>query len=416
MLKSIAIVGANLAGGRAAEALRSNGFDGRVVLIGEEPWRPYQRPPLSKQYLTDGQAPADFFLRDESWYEAHRVELLLGTRAEGLDLASGGIRLAGGGTVAADGILLTTGARARRLPLRGADASNVHHLRTKDDADRLANAMRPGTRLVVIGMGVIGAEVAASARMAGCDVTVVEPAATPMSRSLGTTVGRWLAGIHAGQGVSLHFNSQVARLAVEDGLARAVVLDNDRILPCEAVVVGIGVEPAVDLARGAGLLVDNGIVVDARGATSHPQVFAAGDVTNQPGFFGGRVRLETYHNAVAQAETAAGGMLSGTVGYCQPCWFWSDQYGINLQVVGRVREAATCVMRGSMASGAFTAFYLDDGILEGVLTVDRPADMAVARRMVQSRNRFAPRDLADPDLPLRTILGAGGASGGIAAR
>lgn len=406
MPESIAVVGASLAGGQAVEALRANGFDGRITLIGEESWRPYQRPPLSKQFLVDGRPPRDFFLRDEGWYEAHQVELLLGVRAEALDLAGRAIRLSNGRTVVADDILLTTGSRARRLPLPGADAANVCHLRTKEDAERLSQSLAAGARIVVIGMGLIGAEVAASARGLGCDVTVVEPAATPMSRTLGTAMGRWLAGVHQERGVKTRFASSVARLRIENGSVRAVDLVDGPTLDCDAVVVGIGAEPATELARDAGLPVGDGINVDARCATRNPHVFAAGDVANYPSYFGGRSRRESFRNAAAQAAAAAHSMLGGNADYCEPCSFWSDQYELNLQVVGRIRDTASCTVRGSVEENSFAAFYLEGGRLEGVLTVNRPADIAVAKRMLSARAQFDPHELGDLDLPLRSLLGA----------
>lgn len=405
MTETIAIVGASLAGGRAAEAMRRAGFDGRVILIGEESWLPYERPPLSKVVLWDQTGlPANFFLHDEAWYAANRIELRLGVRVEALDLADGGIRLATGESLAADRILLATGARARRLPLAGADMANVCHLRTKDEAERLRAALRPGVRLVVIGMGIIGAEVAASASKIGCAVTVIEPAAAPMIRAIGARFGRWLGGRHEARGVRARFGVAVTRLIVDAGGVRAIECTDGARIDCDVVVVGIGIIPNTDLARGAGLETDNGIVVDRQGRTSHRHVFAAGDVAAQPGFFGGRARLETYQNAADQAAAAGAAMSGRDADYCRPGWFWSDQYDLHIQGVGRIDDGLPTTVRGDPETESFSAFFLDDGVVVGAVTVNRTAEMSVARRLVERRLAPHPGALADPSVSLRDLL------------
>lgn len=403
MIHTVTIIGASLAGSRAAQALRERGFDGRVVLIGEEPQYPYQRPPLSKDYLWPGANESAILLHSEDWYEANRIETLLGAKADRIDLRSRTVRFSDGRSLRTDIMLLTTGSRPRRLAaLNG--AGNVHYLRTLDDAARLGAALRPGARIVVIGMGVIGAEVAATATRAGASVVVVEPAATPMLRSLGSIAGIWLARTHADRGVKAFFKRKPDRFDLEGGMVRAVHLDSGERLDCDAVLVGIGVEPASELAEEAGLEVYNGIVVDTRSATSNRSVFAAGDVANPPGFFGGRARLETFHNAAAQAEVAAASILGEDVDCRQPCTFWSDQFEFNIQCSGRVRDESDAVVRGNVSEDAFSIFYLAGGILEGVVTVNRPADMAVAKRMIIGRRSFDPGALADASIPLRALL------------
>lgn len=405
MIDDIAIIGANLAGGRAAEALRSCGFEGRIHLIGAEPWRPYERPPLSKEVLwAGGDIPDNFFLHDETWYDENRIELNLGVRAEAMDLRDGRVTLASGTSIKADRILLCTGGEARRLPLAGAEASNVHHLRTFEDSQRLAADLRPGARILVIGMGVIGAEVAASARRLGCEVTAIEPFAAPMIRAIGERFGGWLAERHRAQGVTAYYGRAVTRLHLSGSRVTDVELDGGERIACDAVVVGIGIVPAVDLAIGAGLEVGTGIIVDAQCRTSSPLVYAAGDVAEGPGFFGGRARQETYQNASEQGAAAAAAILGHAVDYCRPCWFWSDQYDLNIQFTGQIAPNLPVVVRGNAAEEPFSAFFLSGDQVVGAMTVNRGPDMGVAKRLVERRARVIPGELADTDMSLREIL------------
>ncbi|MDD2796229.1 MAG: FAD-dependent oxidoreductase [Acidocella sp.] len=404
-MRSVAIVGANLAGGRAVEALRQAGFDGRIVLIGEEPWRPYERPPLSKEFLWDpANVPDKFFLQDEAWYYNNHIDMRLGTRVEAVDLAAGGVRLNGGELVVADKVLLATGGHARKLNLAGADCANVHYLRTRDDAARLAADLRKGARIVIIGMGVIGAEVAASAVKLGCDVTAVEPLAVPMERALGKRFGQWLGDEHRKRGVKTHFNRGVTGFKFANGRVSAVELDDGTLIFCDAVVAGVGIVPATSLASDAGISVNSGIIVDRQCRTSNSAVFAAGDVAEQDGFFGGHIRLETYQNAADQAQAAALAMLGKEVNYCKPLWYWSDQFDLNIQFCGQIPVQAELVLRGDMESNAFVAFFLSGGTIDGVLTVNRAPDMGIGKRLVERRTKAVPAQLADPDVSLRDLL------------
>lgn len=404
-MRSVAIVGANLAGGRAAEALRQAGFDGRITLIGEEPWRPYERPPLSKEFLWNpAEVPDNFFLQDESWYSDNRIDMLLSTRAEAIDLNASGVRLSGGRMVAADKILLATGGHARKLNLAGADCANVHYLRTRDDASRMALDLRPGARVVIVGMGVIGAEVAASAIKLGCEVTAVEPMAAPMERALGKRFGQWLGEEHRKRGVKTHFSRGVTGFKFADGRVSAVEIDDGTVIPCDAVVVGVGIIPATSLAVDAGLTVNNGIIVDRRCQTSNPAVFAAGDVAEQDSFFGGRFRQETYQNAADQAQAAALAMLGHEVDYCKPMWYWSDQFDLNIQFCGQIPVQAEVVLRGDIESNAFVAFFLSGDTIDGVLTVNRAPDMGIGKRLVERRVSASADRLADADVSLRELL------------
>lgn len=406
-VKSIAVVGANLAGGRAVEALRAAGFDGRITLIGEEPWRPYERPPLSKEVLWDpANVPDNFFLQDENWYAENRIDLRLGVRAEALDLAASAVQLRGGDLVRADRVLLATGGSPRKLNMEGADAPNVHYLRTRDDALRMAADLVDGARIVIVGMGVIGAEVAASAVRLGCRVTAVEPLAAPMIRALGPQFGHWLGEEHRKRGVDTRFSRAISGMKVVDGRVTAVQLDDGSLIECDAVVVGIGIEPATSLARDAGLTTNNGILTDRQCRTSNPDIFAAGDVAEQEGFFGGHIRQETYQNAADQGQAAALAMLGRDVDYCKPIWYWSDQFDLNIQFCGHIPVGAKVTVRGDMESNAFAAFFQAGDTIEGVLAVNRAPDMGVGKRLVERRAVADSARLADPDFSLRELLKA----------
>lgn len=404
MISAITIVGANLAGARAAETLRQMGFDGRIALVGEEPWLPYERPPLSKELLWEqGSLPASFFLHDESWYTENRIDLRLGVCADKLDCRSGEVRLRNGDLLHADRILLATGGSARRLPHDGASAPNVHHLRTKDDADRLSLSLQPGSHIIVIGMGVIGSEVAASARKLGCEVTAIDPAPAPMTRVLGRRFGNWLADLHRSKGVDVRCSTGVSRLVGGGDIIRAVECTDGSRISCDAVVVGIGILPRTELVKGTSLELRDGIIVDRQCKTSHPIVFAAGDVAYQPSFFGGRVRMETYQNAAEQGAAAARAMIGKEVDYLRPCWFWSDQYEYNIQVAGKVDDELDHVVR-SHDEEDFSVFFKSADVVVGMLTVNRPADMAIGKRLIESRSVVMDDQLEDSSMPLRAIL------------
>ena len=404
-MRSIVVVGANLAGGRAVEAMRQAGFDGRITLIGEEPWRPYERPPLSKEVLWDpANVPDNFFLHDEAWYADNRIDMRLGVRAEALDLTAGGVRLGGGELVQADRILLATGGSARKLNMEGTDAANVHYLRTRDDATRMAADLKDGARIVIIGMGVIGAEVAASAIKLGCRVTAIEPLAAPMIRALGPQFGQWLGNEHHQRGVDTRFGRGVNAMRVLDGRVTQVELDDGSLVDCDAVVVGVGIVPETSLAKDAGIATNNGILVDRKCRTSNKNVFAAGDVAEQDSFFGGHIRQETYQNAADQAQAAALAMLGQDVDYCKPVWYWSDQFDLNIQFCGHIPVQAEVTLRGDMASNQFTAFFRSGETIEGILTVNRAPDMGIGKRLVERRAKASAGQLADADVSLREIL------------
>lgn len=404
---TIAIIGANLAGGRAAETLRREGFDGRVLMIGEEPYPPYERPPLSKKLLYDPQPTLNnLYLRDSEYYRTNEIEVCVSSKVVDLDLRRRSVILQCGEELPADKILLCTGGRARRLAVDGAELDGVHYMRTLQDALALQSRLSAGTQVVVLGMGVIGAEVAASMRQLGCEVTAVEPMIAPMMRILGSHYGGWLARVHERNGVRVLLERRVRRLLGANGQIRAVALDDGSKVPADVIVIGVGMEPATELAKAAGIRVNNGVIVDRQCRTSSSMVWAAGDVARQPDFFDPRcqVRMETYQNAQEQGTAAAASLLGKPVDYLRPTWFWTDQYDLNIQLCGRVDDRVVRIVRGDEFSDTFSAFYLRDGVIEGVLTVNRGKDMGAGKRLVEQRASPATAVLADESVPLRTLL------------
>jgi len=402
--QTFVIAGANLAGGRAAEALRKEGFDGRVVLIGAEPDPPYERPPLSKEYLR-GQLPREkIFIHKPGFYEKQRIELRLGVRATRLDLQERAVELESGERVPFDRLLLATGGRPRRLAVPGSDLGGIYELRTVADSERIAAELRPGRRLVVIGAGFIGAEVAASARTQGLDVSVLEMAPVPLGRALGEEMGQIYAEIHRERGVELLTGEAIERFE-GNGRVERVVGASGRVIDCDFVVVGVGIDAATELAEQAGLIVDNGIVVDEYAETSAPGVFAAGDVArfHHP-VLGERLRVEHWANAQNQGAVAAKNMLGRRESYVEIPWFWSDQYDLNLQYVGHATSWDEIVLRGDVAGRKFTAFYLKDGWLRAALAVNRFKDIRPSRELIKLGVGVEPAKLRDEDVELKSLI------------
>ena len=380
--QTFVIVGANLAGGRAAAALRKAGFDGRVVLIGADPELPYERPPLSKEYL-NGKMPRErLFINTVEYYQEQQIELRLGVAATRVDPQAHVVELADGEKLRFDRLLLTTGARERRLTVPGSDLEGIYYLRTLADSDRLAGELQPGRRLVVIGAGFIGAEVAATAHGMGLEVSILEMAGVPLERALGEEVGRLYGEFHRDQGVELFTDEAIERFE-GSGRVERVVGASGRGIACDVVVVGVGMEPETELAEAAGLAVENGIVVDEYCETSFAGIFAAGDVANfyHP-VLDERLRLEHWANAQNQGVAAAESMLGKREPYIEIPWFWSDQYDLNLQYVGHARTWDRVVMRGDVASRKFSAFYMKDGKIRATLAVNRFKDIRPSRGLI----------------------------------
>jgi 3-phenylpropionate/trans-cinnamate dioxygenase ferredoxin reductase subunit len=398
MTETILIVGAGHAGGRAAQALRAAGFAGRIVLIGEEKYPPYERPPLSKELIVTDAGLEKARLHDPAWYEQNTIELLLGAPAEAIDRAGKRVKV-GAEWIGYDKLMLTTGARVRKLPIAGADLPGVFYLRDFNDTQAIRARLAPGVRAVVIGGGFIGLETAASAVKRGATVTVLEVADRLMGRAVAPEIGAWFAELHRKKGVDVRLAARIK--AIEGaGKVERVVLESDTI-PADIVVIGIGIVPNVELAAVAGLEVGNGIVVDVCGRTSDPAIWAAGDCALQPNAFLGRtLRLESYQNAQDQAMAVARNMIGEPKPYEDSLWVWSDQHDVNLQMTGAPEGYDKLVWRGDPASGAFVLFYMKDGRIVAVNTVNMGREMKPAQRLMQSKKAFDPAQLADPNVKL----------------
>jgi 3-phenylpropionate/trans-cinnamate dioxygenase ferredoxin reductase component len=401
------IVGAGLAGAKAAETLRAEGFDGPVVLLGEEPELPYERPPLSKGYLLGTAERAQARVHDEGWYAEHHVELRTGVRATGLDPAFHGLELDTGERLTYGSLLLATGAAPRRLPVPGADLDGVRYLRTLADADRLrADLTGGGQRVVVIGAGWIGMEVAAAARTHGNEVTVVEPQPAPLLGVLGRELGGVFADLHRSHDVDLFTSTTVRELRGTDGRVTTVVTDQHAGLPADVVVVGVGVSPNTDLAAAAGLEVDNGIVTDAALRTSAPDVHAAGDVASAYApLYGRHVRVEHWANALHGGPAAARAMLGHEVVHDRVPYFFTDQYDWGMEYSGLASPEDTVVCRGDAGSGEFIAFWLSDGRVTAGMNVNVWDVTEPIQALVRSGRQVEAVRLADPDVPLSELAG-----------
>ncbi len=403
MAHAYVIVGASLAGATAAITLREEGADGTVTLIGAEPQPPYERPPLSKAYLR-GEAPFEKALvRPAAFYEAHRIETIFGTRATRIDPSARIVELEDRRQIPYDALLIATGGRNRRLSIPGSDLEGIHSLRTAQDADRIRAAMVRGRRAVVVGMGFIGSEVAASLRQKGLDVVAIEPSKTPLVNVLGEAVGHTLAALHRAHGVRTMFEDSVTAFE-GSGRVSAVVTRRGLRVPCDFAVVGIGIEPAVEMLEGSGIHVENGVVVDEYCQTNVIGIYAAGDVANHHHPVLGRpVRVEHWHNAIKQGAAAARNMLGKHVPYDEVHWFWSDQYDANLQYAGFHTSFEQLVVRGRLDSGSFLACYINEGRIDAAVGLNRAKDVRRVMPLIKARRAVSPEDIRDESVDLRSL-------------
>lgn len=398
------VIGAGHAGGCAVKAMRDAGFGGRLVAVSEEPYPPYERPPLSKELLITDDDPARTYLHARNEYDEHQIELRIGVRAERLDATARRARLTDGDELAYDRLLMTTGSRVRKLDVPGAELPGVTYLRTIDDALAIRAGLRERVPVVVVGGGYIGLEVAAAARARGSSVTVLEAMDVVMNRVVAPEVGRFFAEVHADHGARVVTGMTAARFEGGERVERVVTADGG-VFPAGLVVVGIGIVPNVELAGDAGLAVDNGIVVDECGRTSAPNVFAAGDVANHWNpLLKRRLRLESWQNAQNQAVAVAKVMAGGAEPYAEVPWFWSNQYDVNLQMVGVPDSWDELVYRGDVRDRRFTVFYLEDGIIVGANAVNNARDIPPVRRLIAQGATVDPKTLRDEDVPLKKLV------------
>ena len=402
---SIVIVGGGQAGGQAAASLRQEGCEDRILVLADEPHIPYQRPPLSKQYLAGACGLERVHLRPASFYATKDIEVRCGVRVERLDLGAKTVTCANGESIGYHKLLLATGARARRLAVPGGDLPGVHYLRTIADVDVIRQDLRPGRRLVVVGGGYIGLEVAAVAVSLGLQVTVLEMEPRVLQRVASAEMSAFFAALHTGKGVAIRTKARVTAFSGETRLS-AVVCGEGEQVPADLAVVGVGVTPNVELAANAGLVCDDGVVVDEYARTDAPDVYAAGDCTNHPNaVLGRRLRLESVPNAMEQARVAAAN-LAAPDGKARPYaavpWFWSDQYELKLQMVGFATDGERSVTRGDPASRQFATFHLRGGELIAADAVNSPREFMAARQLLG--RKVDVRRLQDPQTDIRAAF------------
>ncbi|MFC4603236.1 NAD(P)/FAD-dependent oxidoreductase [Rhodococcus kronopolitis] len=403
--RTFVIVGGGLAGAKVAEALREKDFDGSIVLLSAEDHLPYERPPLSKQYLAGRKSLAEFTVHHGDWYRDNHVDLRLGTVATALDRDAHLITLPDGSTLGYDKLALATGSRSRRPPIPGADAEGVHFLRTVEESDTLLDALAPGARLVVIGAGWIGLEVTAVARERGVIVTVVESAELPLLAALGAEMGTVFAELHREHGVDLRFQARVEEITTADGRATGVRLASGDVLAADAVLVAVGAQPNIELAESAGLKVDGGVVVNSSLRTSDPDIVAVGDIAAQfHPVLETRIRVEHWANALNQPSAAAATMLGHATDYTNLPYFFTDQYDLGMEYVGWAPKYVRIVVRGDVARREFVAFWLDgDHRVLAAMNVNVWEIGEVLRALILSRVPVDPVALSDPGVPLTEV-------------
>jgi 3-phenylpropionate/trans-cinnamate dioxygenase ferredoxin reductase subunit len=409
--QTFVIVGGGLAGGKAAAHLREQGFDGHLVLITAEPERPYERPPLSKDYLRGEAGREKAYVNDTQFYAAEGVELLTNTTVDALDARAGSVMLSTGNSLSFDKLLLATGAEPRRLDVPGGELEGIHYLRTFADSDAIRDRLRDGVHIAVVGAGWIGSEVAASARTRGAEVTLIDPLPLPNARIFGPEIGTFYRDVHARHGVELLLGTGVSSFE-GDGTVRGVRTSDDRLVECDFAVVGIGVAPRTQLAQAAGLELTNGIAVDQGLRTSATNVFAAGDAADawHP-FYERRIRVEHWANALNQGPAAARSMLGESVSYDRIPYFYSDQYEVGMEYSGYATDWDEVRFRGDAASGEFVAFWLKDQRVIAGMNVNVWDVNQHVQALIRSRAQVDVRALCDPDTSLESLTGEAATSG-----
>ena len=404
-MQRILVIGAGHGAGQLLDSLRRSGCEDAITLVGDEPWLPYQRPPLSKKFLSGELSRERLAFRPENFYTRHQIHTRLSCRAVSLDRDTACVELDSGERLPFDQLAIATGARVRELSVPGAGLGGVHYLRGIDDARRLQEDWADKQEICVIGGGFIGLEVAASARALGKNVTVIEAMDRLMARAVSPGLSDFFLATHTGAGVRVLLDAGVEALLGAKERVEAVRLADGREIAADVVVVGIGVLPNQELAAGAGLACDNGILVDEFAQTSDPRIVALGDCTNHPNaLLGRRLRLESVHNAVEQARTAAASLMGQKLAYNQAPWFWSDQFEYKLQMVGLSEGSDRVVLRGNPAAGKFSLFRYLGEVLLAVESVNSSADHMLGRKLLAARVYPTHQQAADADFELRSLL------------
>ena len=404
MTETVVIAGAGHAAGQVVASLRQKKFAGRIVLIGEESWLPYQRPPLSKKFLAGALSAERLYFKPASFYDDPDIEVHLGTRIAAIDRDNCSVISDDGDVFDYDKLVLALGSRPRRLSLPGAELGGIHYLRGIDDVLKIQAEIQNAQRLVIVGAGYIGLEVAAVTAMLGLDVTVVEMEDRVMSRVVSPQLSEFYQQEHQAHGVTLKLSTGTSGFSGSKRL-RNVLLDSGEKLAADLAVIGVGVVPNIELADAAELATENGIVVDEHCRTSDPKIFAVGDCTFHPNAVLGRsLRLESVHNALEQAKTAAGNICGENISYSQVPWFWSDQYDLKLQIVGLSQGYDEVVMRGDPRSRSFACLYLREGQLIAVDAVNSPKDFMQSKALIASHARIDPDKLANSSVALKDLV------------
>jgi 3-phenylpropionate/trans-cinnamate dioxygenase ferredoxin reductase subunit len=403
LTKRVVIAGAGHAAGQVVASLRQHKFDGQIVLVGDEPYLPYQRPPLSKKFLSGDLQAERLYVKPESFYDDPAISLQLDTPIAAIDREAKCLRIEDGDDVGYDKLVIATGSRVRRLPIEGAELKGVHYLRNIADVDGIRDGMDAGKKLVIVGAGYIGLEVAAVAQQAGLHVTVIEMADRVMSRVVSPETSDFYQIEHTSQGVRFRLSTGVSSLNGKKRV-KSVSTSEGEDIPADLVIIGVGIQPNTELATNAGLDVDNGIVVDDHCRTGDPNIFAVGDCTSHPNaIYDRRLRLESVHNAVEQAKTAAANICGQDVAYAQVPWFWSDQYDLKLQIAGLSEGYDDVVIRGNPAERSFSCLYLRDGRLIAVDAINAPRDFVQSKPLIADRAEIEKEKLADPATPLKDM-------------
>jgi 3-phenylpropionate/trans-cinnamate dioxygenase ferredoxin reductase subunit len=399
----VVILGAGHAGGSAAAFLRQYGFEGPITLVGEEPIAPYQRPPLSKAWLKGEVGAEELMLKDEDWYAENGCRLLLGVTGDRIDRAARTVTLSTGETVPYDVLVIATGARARKLPIPGADLEGVLELRTAADAEALKAVLGPGKRLAVIGGGYVGLEAAASARALSAAVVIIEKEARCLARVACEPLSSFFQDYHRKHGVEFELAAGVEAFEGE-GRITGVRLADGRVIPCDAVLVGVGAIPNDEIAREAGLKCANGVVVDLEARTSDPAIFAIGDVTHRPlPIYERDFRLESVPNALEQAKQTASAIAGHAPPHPEAPWFWSDQYDLKLQIAGLPFDADSLIVRGDPEAAKFAVFHLKGDLVQAVEAVNAPPEFMMGKQLILKRTPISRERLADPSISMKEV-------------